>query len=86
MDLTQNLSSLGLELPSASYLVGAILFGLLGYAAFRFGRKQGRTALIWGGLALMLYPYVVSGTWQLWLLGVAVCAAMWAGDKWILGR
>jgi hypothetical protein len=86
MDLTQNLSSLGLELPSASYLVGAVFFGLLGYAAFRFGRKQGRTALIWGGLALMLYPYAVSDTWQLWLLGVAVCAAMWAGDKWLVGR
>ena len=86
MELTQNLSSLGLELPSASYLVGAVFFGLLGYAAFRFGRKQGRTALTWGGLALMLYPYVVSGTWQLWLLGVAVCAAMWAGDKWLVGR
>ena len=86
MDLTQNLSSLGLELPSASYLVGAVLFGLLGYAAFRFGRKQGRSVYLWGGLVLMLYPYVVSGTWQLWLMGVVLCAVMFAADKWAVGR
>jgi hypothetical protein len=86
MDLTQNLSSLGLELPSVSYLVGAVFFGLLGYAAFRFGRKQGRTALTWGGLALMFYPYVVSDTWQLWLMGVVLCAVMLAADKWLVGR
>ena len=86
MVLTPNLSTLGLELPSASYLLGSVLFGLLGYATFRFGRKQGRTALIWGGLVLMLYPYVVSGTWQLWLMGVVLCAVMFAADKWLVGR
>jgi len=83
MDPAQNLSSLGLTLPYAPYLVGALLFGLLGYAAFRFGRKQARSAFTWGGLALMLYPYAVSDTWLLWLLGAVLCVVMFATDKWL---
>jgi hypothetical protein len=86
MDSIPNLASLGLAMPSAAYLAGAVLFGLLGYAAFRFGRKQGRSVYLWGGLVLMLYPYVVSGTWQLWLMGVVLCAVMFAADKWAVGR
>ena len=72
---------MGLELPSAGYLAGAILFGLLGYAAFRYGRKLSRPSFTWGGLALMLYPYGVSDTWPLWLVGLALCAAMLGADK-----
>jgi len=86
MDSIPNLDSLGLALPSAAYLAGAVLFGLLGYAAFRFGRSQGRTFYLWGGLALMLYPYGVSDTWLLWLLGVGLCALMFAADRWLVGR
>ena len=86
MDSIPNLASLGLAMPSAAYLAGAVLFGLLGYAAFRFGRKQGRSVYLWGGLVLMLYPYVVSGTWQLWLMGVVLCAVIFAADKWAVGR
>ena len=86
MDSIQNLSSLGLALPSAAYLAGAILFGLLGYAAFRHGRKLSRPSFTWGGLALMLYPYGVSDTWLLWLLGVALCAAILVADKWLASR
>jgi hypothetical protein len=86
VDPIQNLSSLGLALPSAAYLAGAILFGLLGYAAFRYGRKLSRPSFTWGGLALMLYPYGVSDTWLLWLLGVALCAAILVADKWLASR
>ena len=86
MDSSQNLSSLGLALPSAAYLAGAILFGLLGYAAFRYGRQLSRPSFTWGGLALMLYPYGVSDTWLLWLLGLVLCAAMFVADKWLASR
>jgi hypothetical protein len=86
VDPIQNLSSLGLALPSAAYLAGAILFGLLGYAAFRYGRKLSHPSFTWGGLALMLYPYVVSDTWLLWLLGVALSAGIFVADKWLTSR
>ena len=78
-DLKQ-LETLGLVLPSAAYIFGAILFGIIGYVAFRRGRKTSSAALTWTGLALMLYPYAVSQTWMLWVLGVALCG--WVYLKW----
>ena len=76
----KSLESFGLVLPSPAYLVGAILFGILGYAAFRRGRKTSRPVLIWTGVALMLYPYVVPQTWLLWLVGAGLCGLVYA--KW----
>jgi hypothetical protein len=56
MDEIKNLESLGLVLPSPLYIVGAILFGIVGYIAFKRGRKTTAPALSWTGVALMLYP------------------------------
>jgi hypothetical protein len=56
MNELRSLQALGLVLPSPSYIAGAIMFGIIGYVAFRRGRKTSRTALTWAGFALMLYP------------------------------
>ena len=80
MNELATLGSLGLALPSPSYFVGAILFGIAGYVAFRRGRKAARPELTWAGLALMVYPYAVSQTWLLWVLGVVLCG--WLYVKW----
>ena len=69
------LQALGLELPSLAYIVGAILFGLIGLAAFRRGRKTGSRSTLWLGVALMVYPYAVSRTWLLYVVGIALSAA-----------
>jgi hypothetical protein len=80
MNELKQLETLGLVLPSAAYIFGAILFGIVGYVAFRRGRKTSSAALTWTGVALMLYPYAVSQTWMLWVLGVALCG--WVYLKW----
>jgi hypothetical protein len=80
MDEIKNLESLGLVLPSPLYIVGAILFGIIGYIAFRRGRKTTAPALTWTGVALMLYPYAVSQTWLLWLVGSGLCGFLYV--KW----
>ena len=74
------LQTLGLVLPSPAYIAGAILFGIIGYAAFRRGRKSTRPALTWTGVALMLYPYAVPQTWLLWTIGLGLCG--WVYVKW----
>jgi hypothetical protein len=71
------LQTLGLELPSPGYIVGAIIFGLIGLVAFRRGRKSERRPTLWLGVALMLYPYAVSPTWLLYAVGIALCAGLW---------
>ena len=74
------LTSLGLDLPNPAYFVGSILFGIIGYVAFRRGRKAERPELTWTGVALMFYPYAVSQTWLLWAVGAILCS--WLYAKW----
>ena len=80
MDALKELAALGLELPSPAYLIGASLFGIVGWIAFRRGRQTSISSLTWTGLALMLFPYAVSQTWLLWIIGAALCG--WVYLKW----
>lgn len=80
MNELQQLEALGLVLPSPAYILGAILFGIIGYVVFRRGRKLTDSMLTWSGVTLMLYPYAISPTWLLWLLGLALCG--WVYAKW----
>ena len=76
MDNLQALQSFGISLPSPAYIVGAILFGLAGIAAYRYGKRSGRWKSKWLGIALMLYPYAISRTWMLYVVGIALCAGI----------
>jgi hypothetical protein len=78
--MLSDLSALGLELPTPAYLAGLLVFGLVGYLAFRRGRKSKRPALTWAGVAMMLYPYAVPQTWLLWLIGTL--ASVWFYFNW----
>ena len=81
MNDLSSLQSLGLTLPSPAYLLGSILFGIVGYVVFRRGRRLQRTGLTWVGVALMVYPYAISDTWLLWSVGALLSA--WVYFKWI---
>lgn len=74
-DELQALQAMGLTLPSPAYLIGALLFGIVGMVAFYVGRKRQRVVLKWLGIALMLYPYVVPDTWLLYVTGVGLSVA-----------
>jgi len=76
MEAFTALQGLGLELPSVAYLIGAIVFGLIGWAAWRHGRKTGRRGTLWMGVALMFYPYLVSSTVALYAVGLGLCAGL----------
>jgi len=77
MDELKAVESLGFSLPSPAYLIGAIIFGIIGYAAYRYGKKASVSTTMWIGVALMLYPYVISETWQLYSVGAGLCAALY---------
>lgn len=72
----ETLQSLGFALPSPSYIAGAVLFGLAGWAAYRNGKRAGKPRTKWLGVALMLYPYAVAQTWLLYLVGAALCVGV----------
>ncbi len=75
-DSLQTLQSLGISLPSPAYIFGAVVFGLAGIAAYRYGKRHGRTRSKWLGVALMFYPYAIAQTWLLYVVGAALCAGV----------
>lgn len=80
MNELKTLQSMGLTLPSPAYLLGCLVFSIVGYLSFRRGRKSQRTELMFAGGALMFYPYAVSETWMLWVIGALLTA--WVYFKW----
>jgi uncharacterized membrane protein len=73
----EDLSALGFTLPTPAYLVGMLVFGLIGIAAYRYGKKTSQPKQKWIGVALMLYPYAVSETWLMYVVGGALCAGLY---------
>ena len=55
MDELKTLETMGFTMPTPTYLVGMILFSLVGYAAYRYGKKASNSSVLWIGVALMLY-------------------------------
>lgn len=78
MDQLKTLESIGFTLPSPAYIFGAILFGIVGTAAYRYGKKASLAKPKWIGVALMLYPYAISETWILYAVGAALCVGLYA--------
>lgn len=76
-DEMEMLRELGFKWPTPAYIVGAILFGLIGLFAYYYGKRRERRAIKWLGVALMLYPYVVPNTGALYAIGIALSAAAW---------
>lgn len=72
----QTLQSLGISLPSPAYILGAVIFGLIGLVAYRYGKRAGRPRSRWLGVALMLYPSAIAQTWLLYVVGAALCAGV----------
>lgn len=76
MDGLGALQTVGM-LPTPLYLIGLILFSVIGYAAYRYGKKAEHPATKWIGIALMVFPYLTPETWQLYAVGAGLCAAFY---------
>ena len=81
MDELKTLQSLGFTMPSPAYLAGVILFSIVGFVAYRYGKKAAIGPTKWLGVALMLYPYVVSETWLLYLVGAGLCVGLYISQR-----
>jgi hypothetical protein len=63
-------------MPSPANLFGALIFGVVGLAAFLYGKKQAKMGPLAIGLLLMIYPYFIEETWILYAIGAALTAAI----------
>ncbi len=57
---------------SAGNLFVAVLFGFVGLAAFRYGKRTGEARPLVLGVVLMVYGYFVSNAWVSLLAGALV--------------
>jgi len=57
---------------SPATIAVAIVFGLVGFAAFRYGRKSGEPRPLFLGIALMAYGYFVSNPWVSFGIGAVL--------------
>lgn len=62
-------------MSSTAFLLWTVLFSSLGMGYFIYGKKQGKASALLGGVALMVYPYLVNSVVLLVLLGAAFAAA-----------
>jgi hypothetical protein len=80
MDSLTALEALGFALPTPAYLMGAVLFGIIGYGGYRYGKKASVPTAKWIGIALMLFPYAVAETWLLYAVGAALCLGLYVAS------
>jgi hypothetical protein len=72
----------GIGLPqaddfSAAKIFACIIFGAIGFAVFLYGKKNRFFRPMIIGVALMAYPYFISGTLLLYIVGIALTAALY---------
>jgi hypothetical protein len=59
---------------TAAILLWSGLFGAIGLGYFMYGKKQAALVPLCCGLALMIFPYFISNTYLLALIGSAITA------------
>ncbi|QDK39182.1 hypothetical protein [Bdellovibrio sp. NC01] len=74
----QNLSTVMEAMPidlsfSVWAIVAGILFSTVGWYLYRHGKKNVNPRNVYSGLALMIYPYFVSGALYTWVIGLLIC-------------
>lgn len=60
-----------------SNLVGGFLFGCIGFVAFTYGKRQAAWSPMFLGLALMMFPYFITSTVWIYVVGVLLTGALY---------
>ncbi len=69
-----NASSFNFSWPN---LIGGFIFGVIGWYAFNYGRKERSYKPLMIGLVLMVFPYLVSNTILLYVIGVVISSLLY---------
>ena len=59
------------------YWIANILFGIIGWYAFIHGKREKSARPMVIGIILMVYPYFVSNTILVFVIGIALTAALY---------
>lgn len=59
---------------STALLLWGLVFSSIGFGFFMYGKKQKNMVALASGIALMIYPYFVSNTYLVVLIGIGLMA------------
>jgi len=80
-DLNSLMNSYGVSSSGFSFswpnIMGGIIFGIIGWSAFNYGRKNQAYKPLGIGLVLMVFPYFVSNTLLLYLVGIVISSLLY---------
>ena len=79
--ITETLRSLGVNSLGGGFswanIAAGLIFGIIGWCMFNYGRKEKELKPTLIGLVLMVYPYFVPNTVLLYLIGIALTALLY---------
>ena len=58
---------------SISSLMAGFLFSVIGWWAFREGKRRTNIPVVVLGIILMMYTFFTPNAWSTWLVGAALC-------------
>jgi len=64
-------------MPSPAALFALILFGLIGTVALMYGKRMQEWKPMVIGAVMVIYPYFVSQTWLIYVIGCMLCVALY---------
>ncbi len=64
-------------MDNGTTLLFSVLFGSIGLAYFVYGKKQQKLIPAIAGIGLCVFPYFISNTWAMFLIGAALAVVPW---------
>lgn len=63
-------------MPTPGEIFAIVVFSIIGFGAFRYGKRDGRWQPMVIGMVLMVFPYFVSSGLWLYLIGAALTVGL----------
>jgi hypothetical protein len=63
-------------MTSIANIIAWTFFGLVGFAAFLYGKRQGYWKTMAVAAALMVYPYFVTNPIAIWVVGLGLTGSL----------
>jgi len=62
------------DMDNTATLIWGLIFGSIGFSYFIYGKKQKRGVPFASGIGLMVFPYFVSNTYLIVIVGIVLLA------------
>jgi hypothetical protein len=64
-------------MDNGTTLIFSMIFGSVGIGYFVYGKKQGKFIPLLAGVALNIFPYLMSNVYEMVILGVILTGVPW---------